>query len=139
MSPPIISRMDNSSLNRLRSVGRSAEEGGNYSYNKTAWLECNKFFTWRRGGGPSSIGQGVMMLHNSMNNTLPRRMPCARSGKSLSRGKPAYSFHVTQTVTFSPSPSPPDTLLGPGIPRRARQICVLNHREVVGAPCIPLW
>lgn len=51
-------------------------------------------------------------------------------------GKPAYSFHVTADGQMQPVPFPPDALLGPGIPRHARQINTLNHGEVVCAVTI---
>ncbi|ESO94591.1 hypothetical protein LOTGIDRAFT_206444 [Lottia gigantea] len=48
-------------------------------------------------------------------------------------GKPAYSFHVSGDGQIQPVPFPPDALIGPGIPRHARQINTLNHGEVVCA------
>ena len=37
---------------------------------------------------------------------------------------------------MQPVPFPPDALIGPGIPRHARQINTLNHGEVVCAVTI---
>jgi len=54
----------------------------------------------------------------------------------LSGGKPAYSFHVSSDGTMQPVPFPQDALIGPGIPRHARQISTLNHGEVVCAVTI---
>uniref|UniRef100_A0A4W3HZC8 Groucho/TLE N-terminal Q-rich domain-containing protein n=1 Tax=Callorhinchus milii TaxID=7868 RepID=A0A4W3HZC8_CALMI len=51
-------------------------------------------------------------------------------------GKPAYSFHVTADGQMQPVPFPPDALIGPGIPRHARQINTLSHGEVVCAVTI---
>ncbi|KAL7854570.1 hypothetical protein SRHO_G00167600 [Serrasalmus rhombeus] len=51
-------------------------------------------------------------------------------------GKPAYSFHVSADGQMQPVPFPPDALLGPGIPRHARQIHTLSHGEVVCAVTI---
>ncbi|XP_070173096.1 transducin-like enhancer protein 4 [Littorina saxatilis] len=51
-------------------------------------------------------------------------------------GKPAYSFHVSGDGQMQPVPFPPDALIGPGIPRHARQINTLNHGEVVCAVTI---
>ncbi|KAF4083265.1 hypothetical protein AMELA_G00137990 [Ameiurus melas] len=48
-------------------------------------------------------------------------------------GKPAYSFHVSADGQMQPVPFPPDALLGPGIPRHARQIHTLSHGEVPGS------
>uniref|UniRef100_A0A8K9XSZ6 Groucho/TLE N-terminal Q-rich domain-containing protein n=1 Tax=Oncorhynchus mykiss TaxID=8022 RepID=A0A8K9XSZ6_ONCMY len=51
-------------------------------------------------------------------------------------GKPAYSFHVSTEGQMQPVPFPPDALIGPGIPRHARQINTLSHGEVVCAVTI---
>nr|XP_014342483.1 PREDICTED: transducin-like enhancer protein 4 isoform X3 [Latimeria chalumnae] len=51
-------------------------------------------------------------------------------------GKPAYSFHVSADGQMQPVPFPPDALIGPGIPRHARQINTLSHGEVVCAVTI---
>ncbi|GBP31611.1 Transducin-like enhancer protein 3-B [Eumeta japonica] len=48
-------------------------------------------------------------------------------------GKPAYSFHVSAEGQMQPVPFPPDALMGPGIPRHARQVSALAHGEVVCA------
>ncbi|XP_066932643.1 transducin-like enhancer protein 4 isoform X2 [Clytia hemisphaerica] len=48
-------------------------------------------------------------------------------------GKPAYSFHMSGDGQLQPVPFPPDALLGPSIPRHARQLSTLNHGEVVCA------
>uniref|UniRef100_A0A8C2ZSM2 TLE family member 2, transcriptional corepressor a n=1 Tax=Cyclopterus lumpus TaxID=8103 RepID=A0A8C2ZSM2_CYCLU len=56
--------------------------------------------------------------------------------QSATSGKPAYSFHVSADGQMQPVPFPPDALLGPGIPRHARQIHTLNHGEVVCAVTI---
>lgn len=50
-------------------------------------------------------------------------------------GKPAYSYHILDGQ-MQPSPFPQDALIGPGIPRHARQINTLNHGEVVCAVTI---
>uniref|UniRef100_A0A671SKX4 Transducin-like enhancer protein 1 n=1 Tax=Sinocyclocheilus anshuiensis TaxID=1608454 RepID=A0A671SKX4_9TELE len=56
--------------------------------------------------------------------------------QSTASGKPAYSFHVSADGQMQPVPFPPDALLGPGIPRHARQIHTLSHGEVVCAVTI---
>ena len=48
----------------------------------------------------------------------------------------AYSYHVSSDGVMQPVPFPPDALIGPGIPRHARQISTLNHGEVVCAVTI---
>lgn len=54
----------------------------------------------------------------------------------MSGGKPAYSFHMNGEGQLQPVPFPTDALIGPGIPRHARQINTLNHGEVVCAVTI---
>ncbi|GLH14162.1 Protein groucho [Gryllus bimaculatus] len=51
-------------------------------------------------------------------------------------GKPAYSFHMNGEGQLQPVPFPTDALIGPGIPRHARQINTLCHGEVVCAVTI---
>ncbi|XP_069786498.1 transducin-like enhancer protein 4 isoform X9 [Narcine bancroftii] len=51
-------------------------------------------------------------------------------------GKPAYSFHVSADGQMQPVPFPPDALIGPGIPRHARQMNSLSHGDVVCAVTI---
>ncbi|KAG2464250.1 TLE1 protein, partial [Polypterus senegalus] len=58
------------------------------------------------------------------------------SMQSATSGKPAYSFHVSGDGQMQPVPFPPDALIGPGIPRHARQIHTLSHGEVVCAVTI---
>lgn len=47
-----------------------------------------------------------------------------------------YSFHVSADGQMQPVPFPPDALMGPGIPRHARQLHTLIHGEVVCAVTI---
>ncbi|KFD68227.1 hypothetical protein M514_06206 [Trichuris suis] len=51
-------------------------------------------------------------------------------------GKPAYSYHVSADGQMQPVPFPADALIGPGIPRNARQLSSLSHGEVVCAVAI---
>uniref|UniRef100_H3DEV0 TLE family member 4, transcriptional corepressor n=1 Tax=Tetraodon nigroviridis TaxID=99883 RepID=H3DEV0_TETNG len=60
----------------------------------------------------------------------------APSLSGIPGGKPAYSFHVSADGQMQPVPFPPDSLIGPGIPRHARQINTLSHGEVVCAVTI---
>uniref|UniRef100_A0A673A2C7 Transducin-like enhancer protein 1 n=1 Tax=Sphaeramia orbicularis TaxID=375764 RepID=A0A673A2C7_9TELE len=64
------------------------------------------------------------------------RVPGLPASLQSASGKPAYSFHVSADGQMQPVPFPPDALLGPGIPRHARQIHTLNHGEVVCAVTI---
>jgi len=48
----------------------------------------------------------------------------------------AYSYHVLSDGQMQPVPFPQDALMGPGIPRVARQISTLDHGEVVCAVTI---
>uniref|UniRef100_A0A8C3SJC2 TLE family member 4, transcriptional corepressor n=1 Tax=Chelydra serpentina TaxID=8475 RepID=A0A8C3SJC2_CHESE len=61
---------------------------------------------------------------------------CAQVIPFLSQEVRAYSFHVSADGQMQPVPFPPDALIGPGIPRHARQINTLNHGEVVCAVTI---
>uniref|UniRef100_A0A8C6Q6B4 Transducin-like enhancer protein 1 n=1 Tax=Nothobranchius furzeri TaxID=105023 RepID=A0A8C6Q6B4_NOTFU len=65
----------------------------------------------------------------------PSHMAALTSSSSCLRLS-AYSFHVSADGQMQPVPFPPDALLGPGIPRHARQIHTLNHGEVVCAVTI---
>ncbi|XP_026829550.1 protein groucho isoform X6 [Ooceraea biroi] len=55
---------------------------------------------------------------------------------NMTGGKPAYSFHMNGEGQLQPVPFPNDALIGPGIPRHARQINTLTHGEVVCAVTI---
>lgn len=65
------------------------------------------------------------------------RGPMSMSGMlpnfGIHSGKPAYSFHISGEGQMLPVPFPPDALLGPNIPRHARQLSTLSHGEVVCA------
>ncbi|XP_058871016.1 transducin-like enhancer protein 1 isoform X4 [Acipenser ruthenus] len=61
---------------------------------------------------------------------LPSTLP------AVTGGKPAYSFHVSADGQMQPVPFPPDALIGPGIPRHARQVHTLSHGDVVCAVTI---
>lgn len=90
-------------------------------------------------------------LHNNLPpglNSYPRpalvnydphpqmRAPLGPGLGTIPGGKPAYSFHVSADGQMQPVPFPPDALIGPGIPRHARQINTLSHGEVVCAVTI---
>ncbi|XP_071050806.1 protein groucho-like isoform X1 [Onthophagus taurus] len=64
------------------------------------------------------------------------RAPVVPGIAGIPGGKPAYSFHVSAEGQMQPVPFPPDALIGPGIPRHARQINTLSHGEVVCAVTI---
>lgn len=57
-------------------------------------------------------------------------------GKPFFFHSSAYSFHVSSEGQMQPVPFPQDALIGPGIPRHARQINTLTHGEVVCAVTI---
>lgn len=54
----------------------------------------------------------------------------------FSPSRRAYSFHMNGEGQLQPVPFPTDALIGPGIPRHARQINTLSHGEVVCAVTI---
>ncbi|XP_024082804.1 protein groucho isoform X3 [Cimex lectularius] len=66
----------------------------------------------------------------------PRVPAVASNGLGIPGGKPAYSFHMNGGGQLEPVPFPTDALVGPGIPRHARQINSLVHGEVVCAVTI---
>ncbi|XP_034241748.1 protein groucho-like isoform X4 [Thrips palmi] len=106
------------------------------------------------GAGPHDVLQGPGApygLHNNLPpslNNYPRpplvgydphaqmRAPLGPGLGGIPGGKPAYSFHVSAEGQMQPVPFPPDALIGPGIPRHARQINTLTHGEVVCAVTI---
>ncbi|XP_028169544.1 protein groucho-like isoform X12 [Ostrinia furnacalis] len=55
----------------------------------------------------------------------------------IAPAKPAYSYH-TCGGPLQPVPFPADALIGPGIPRGARQVAALPHGEVVCAVALSL-
>ncbi|PAA66410.1 hypothetical protein BOX15_Mlig002486g1 [Macrostomum lignano] len=67
---------------------------------------------------------------------LPVPFDTAAMMRSHLAGKPAYSFLIGESGTMQPVPFPADALTGPGVPRHARQMCTLNHGEVVCAVTI---
>ncbi|CAG7832021.1 unnamed protein product, partial [Allacma fusca] len=95
------------------------------------------------------LGPNPAYLHNNISpalNSYPRpplvgydphmRGPLGPGLVGIPGGKPAYSFHVSADGQMQPVPFPPDALVGPGIPRHARQINTLSHGEVVCAVTI---
>ncbi|CAL7944925.1 unnamed protein product [Xylocopa violacea] len=64
------------------------------------------------------------------------RIPSSNGLSNIPGGKPAYSFHMNGEGQLLPVPFPTDALIGPGIPRHARQINTLTHGEVVCAVTI---
>ncbi|XP_075216976.1 TLE family member transcriptional corepressor groucho isoform X3 [Lycorma delicatula] len=66
----------------------------------------------------------------------PRVPGAGTNGLGIPGGKPAYSFHMNGEGQLQPVPFPTDALIGPGIPRHARQINTLTHGEVVCAVTI---
>uniref|UniRef100_A0A7N8YKF6 TLE family member 2, transcriptional corepressor a n=1 Tax=Mastacembelus armatus TaxID=205130 RepID=A0A7N8YKF6_9TELE len=77
-------------------------------------------------GAAAGFGRSPVVIFNLQPFLIP----------SFSFLPSAYSFHVSADGQMQPVPFPPDALLGPGIPRHARQIHTLNHGEVVCAVTI---
>uniref|UniRef100_A0A673JIQ8 Transducin-like enhancer protein 1 n=1 Tax=Sinocyclocheilus rhinocerous TaxID=307959 RepID=A0A673JIQ8_9TELE len=100
--------------------------------------------------GAAGYGAGLHLVSPQMNGSAAAAVAVAyesphphmrvpglpASLQSAASGKPAYSFHVSADGQMQPVPFPPDALLGPGIPRHARQIHTLSHGEVVCAVTI---
>ncbi|XP_044259363.1 protein groucho-like isoform X1 [Tribolium madens] len=83
----------------------------------------------------SSYGRPPLLGYDGHPHT--RTPGIATNGlSSIPGGKPAYSFHMNGEGQLQPVPFPTDALIGPGIPRHARQINTLNHGEVVCAVTI---
>uniref|UniRef100_A0A7N6B4B3 Groucho/TLE N-terminal Q-rich domain-containing protein n=1 Tax=Anabas testudineus TaxID=64144 RepID=A0A7N6B4B3_ANATE len=82
----------------------------------------------------SAYSRSPMVAYDSRSHLRASGLSSSLPGSS--GGKPAYSFHVSADGQMQPVPFPPDALLGPGIPRHARQIHTLNHGEVVCAVTI---
>uniref|UniRef100_A0AAY4DUC3 Groucho/TLE N-terminal Q-rich domain-containing protein n=1 Tax=Denticeps clupeoides TaxID=299321 RepID=A0AAY4DUC3_9TELE len=90
----------------------------------------------------------AMMGHHDMNGSLTspgvyaglhissQMSAAAAAAYGRSSMVRAYSFHVSADGQMQPVPFPPDALIGPGIPRHARQINTLSHGEVVCAVTI---
>ncbi|CAO1423921.1 unnamed protein product [Diamesa hyperborea] len=89
-------------------------------------------------GGPPGPGypRGPPGLPMGFDPHPQMRAPPIGPLSSMAGGKPAYSFHVSADGSMQPVPFPADALVGPGIPRGARQINSLNHGEVVCAVTI---
>uniref|UniRef100_A0AAR2KCI4 Groucho/TLE N-terminal Q-rich domain-containing protein n=1 Tax=Pygocentrus nattereri TaxID=42514 RepID=A0AAR2KCI4_PYGNA len=96
--------------------------------------------------GAAGYGAGLHLVSPHMNGSAAAAAAAA-AGYGRSPGSPtiilclshslsAYSFHVSADGQMQPVPFPPDALLGPGIPRHARQIHTLSHGEVVCAVTI---
>ncbi|XP_074035314.1 TLE family member transcriptional corepressor groucho isoform X2 [Leptinotarsa decemlineata] len=84
---------------------------------------------------PSPYSRPPMMGYDGHPHT--RAPGIATNGMtSIPGGKPAYSFHMNGEGQLQPVPFPTDALIGPGIPRHARQINTLSHGEVVCAVTI---
>uniref|UniRef100_A0A3B4WI71 Transducin-like enhancer protein 1 n=1 Tax=Seriola lalandi dorsalis TaxID=1841481 RepID=A0A3B4WI71_SERLL len=104
--------------------------------------------------GAAGYGAGLHLVSPQMNGAAAAAAAAAAAGygrspvvssmllihrfrfPSISLLSSAYSFHVSADGQMQPVPFPPDALLGPGIPRHARQIHTLSHGEVVCAVTI---
>uniref|UniRef100_A0AAQ5Y3V0 Groucho/TLE N-terminal Q-rich domain-containing protein n=1 Tax=Amphiprion ocellaris TaxID=80972 RepID=A0AAQ5Y3V0_AMPOC len=83
-------------------------------------------------------GSGLLALSGALGAQLAAKDERAHleAAAAAAAAADAYSFHVSADGQMQPVPFPPDALLGPGIPRHARQIHTLNHGEVVCAVTI---
>ncbi|CAG9856977.1 unnamed protein product [Phyllotreta striolata] len=84
---------------------------------------------------PSPYGRPPILGYDAHPHARPPGI--ATNGMTaMAGGKPAYSFHMNGEGQLQPVPFPADALIGPGIPRHARQINTLSHGEVVCAVTI---
>ncbi|XP_077285343.1 protein groucho-like [Arctopsyche grandis] len=109
-------------------------------------------------GGPYSPFPSSAAYHRPPPPSGPLSYPDSPGPRSngVAAGKPAYSFHTCGGPGLQPVPFPADALIGPGIPRGARQATTLPHGEVVcavalsqsgssrhaytgGKGCVKLW
>uniref|UniRef100_A0A8C4Q6V6 Groucho/TLE N-terminal Q-rich domain-containing protein n=1 Tax=Eptatretus burgeri TaxID=7764 RepID=A0A8C4Q6V6_EPTBU len=86
----------------------------------------------------AAYGRSPMVGFDPHSHMRLSSVPQSLSG-AVPGGKPAYSFHVSADGQMQPVPFPPDALMGPGIPRHARQLSTLPHGEVVCAGCVKIW
>ncbi|XP_049821504.1 protein groucho isoform X2 [Aethina tumida] len=84
----------------------------------------------------SPYGRPPMMGYDGHPHTRAPGIATNGMGGMGAGGKPAYSFHMNGEGQLQPVPFPTDALIGPGIPRHARQINTLTHGEVVCAVTI---
>ncbi|XP_065170913.1 protein groucho isoform X2 [Atheta coriaria] len=84
---------------------------------------------------PSPYGRPPLMGYDGHPHARGSAMATNGLG-AIPGGKPAYSFHMNGEGQLQPVPFPADALVGPGIPRHARQINTLSHGEVVCAVTI---
>lgn len=89
-----------------------------------------------RGGVPGGVPVSAAAAMMGFDPHAHMRAAAGLTSPAIPGGKPAYSFHVSADGGMQPVPFPPDALIGPGIPRHARQINTLNHGEVVCAVTI---
>ncbi|XP_021968330.1 protein groucho isoform X1 [Folsomia candida] len=87
-------------------------------------------------GGNGGYARPMGFDHPGASSRGSQLPPNGNGLPTLPGGKPAYSFHVSAEGKMQPVPFPPDALVGPGIPRHARQINTLTHGEVVCAVTI---
>ncbi|KAJ6655190.1 hypothetical protein lerEdw1_005668 [Lerista edwardsae] len=85
--------------------------------------------------GAATYGRSPLVAYDPHSHL---RVPGLSTGiqAGTSSGKPPYSFHVSADGQMQPVPFPPDALMGPSIPRHARQLHTLTHGEVVCAVTI---
>ncbi|XP_043514222.1 protein groucho isoform X6 [Frieseomelitta varia] len=86
--------------------------------------------------GEKSDQDLVVDVANELGFDSHVRIPSSNGLSNIPGGKPAYSFHMNGEGQLQPVPFPTDALIGPGIPRHARQINTLTHGEVVCAVTI---
>uniref|UniRef100_A0A1I8H8D1 TLE_N domain-containing protein n=1 Tax=Macrostomum lignano TaxID=282301 RepID=A0A1I8H8D1_9PLAT len=84
-------------------------------------------------GGPPPLGMQNPFHRPPLHQLAFDPASAMRSGMA---GKPAYSFLITESGGMQPAPFPPDAMVGPGVPRHAKQISSLPHGEVVCAVTI---
>ncbi|XP_059490113.1 transducin-like enhancer protein 4 isoform X2 [Neocloeon triangulifer] len=133
-------------------LGNDFENQLTYLDSNWIWNPTGQYPPYLAGAAPHELQPGAYGAH--LNNLPPSlnnyqrppivgfdphpqmRAPLGPGLGGIPGGKPAYSFHVSADGQMQPVPFPPDALMGPGIPRHARQINTLTHGEVVCAVTI---
>ncbi|XP_022129837.2 protein groucho isoform X9 [Pieris rapae] len=87
-----------------------------------------------KGRAPTPTGRYAFPPYAAYRTPLPYD---GHRTNGMPPAKPAYSYH-TCGGPLQPVPFPADALVGPGIPRGARQVAALPHGEVVCAVALSL-
>uniref|UniRef100_A0A8C7X6L4 TLE family member 4, transcriptional corepressor n=1 Tax=Oryzias sinensis TaxID=183150 RepID=A0A8C7X6L4_9TELE len=106
----------------LKDERKHHENNSEHTRGKTCW--------------PSGVLDSEFAFSPAVNKVVSNNFPAETHIDLCAFCRLAYSFHVSADGQMQPVPFPPDALIGPNIPRHARQINTLSHGEVVCAVTI---